>query len=183
MSPVHSRNSICATRTGFNQRQSFILSAVRPAPSARSWRRGNSRALSRLSSAALHEIAGGITPSRFPAARPNRNPSSSISSTRSWSGSGRWRTVRRTEAMPRASRTPNSAGCAPPQPISARFFLRRSATVHSERTGNSFGPNRFSIGSSRQVSSSKYSKSYCMKVSDPDALAHLRHVLDSKGHL
>src|SRR4029079_4548150 len=30
--------------------------------------------------------------------------------------------------------------------------------------GNSFGPNGFSIGSSRHVSSSKYPKSYCMKV-------------------
>jgi hypothetical protein len=30
--------------------------------------------------------------------------------------------------------------------------------------GNSFAPNGFSIGSSRHVSSSKYPKSYCMKV-------------------
>jgi hypothetical protein len=45
--------------------------------------------------------------------------------------------------------------------------------------GNSFGPNGFSIGSSRHVSSSKYPKSYCIKVTshvltdlgDADALA------------
>jgi hypothetical protein len=36
--------------------------------------------------------------------------------------------------------------------------------VYSERVGNSFGPNGFSIGSSRHVSSSKYPKSYCMKI-------------------
>ena len=37
-------------------------------------------------------------------------------------------------------------------------------TDYSGDIGNTFGPNGFSIGSSLQVSSSKYPKSYCMKV-------------------
>jgi len=36
-----------------------------------------------------------------------------------------------------------------------REALHFAAAVHSERTGNSFGPNGLAIGSSRQTSSSK----------------------------
>ena len=42
--------------------------------------------------------------------------------------------------------------------------------VYSERTGNSFGPNGFSI----DVSSSKYPKSHCNEGDEPDVLADLR---------
>src|SRR5437867_3131905 len=37
-------------------------------------------------------------------------------------------------------------------------------SVYSEHIGNTFEPKGFSIGSSRHSSSSKYPKSYCMKV-------------------
>ena len=41
--------------------------------------------------------------------------------------------------------------------------------------GNTFGPNGFSIGSSRQVSSSKYPRSYCMKLTSQIRSPDLRH--------
>jgi hypothetical protein len=39
-----------------------------------------------------------------------------------------------------------------------------SVTVYTEDIGSTFGRNGFSMGSSLQVSSSKYPKSYCMKL-------------------
>ena len=39
-------------------------------------------------------------------------------------------------------------------------------TVHSGGIGNTFGPNGLSMGSSLQVSSSKYPSSYCMKLTN-----------------
>jgi hypothetical protein len=45
--------------------------------------------------------------------------------------------------------------------------------VYSEDIGNTFGPKGFSIGSSRHVSSSKYPKSYCMKVTSQSSIADL----------
>ena len=49
-------------------------------------------------------------------------------------------------------------------------------TVYSaEHIGNTFGPTGFSIGSSRQASSSKVAQIVLHEGDDPDALANLRH--------
>src|SRR5262245_36175056 len=45
-----------------------------------------------------------------------------------------------------------------------RFIPERWVTSHSGDMGDTFGPKGFSIGSRRHVSSSKYPKSYCIKV-------------------
>jgi hypothetical protein len=50
---------------------------------------------------------------------------------------------------------PDFGGRTHQQSTKARSILSGSGTVCSERMGNHFGPNGFSIGSSRHVSSSK----------------------------
>src|SRR4051812_44997092 len=58
------------------------------------------------------------------------------------------------------NRAPISAGSNPAPATNITWSIPVTwVTVHSEHIGNTFGPNGFSIGSSRHVSSSKYPKS------------------------
>ena len=59
-------------------------------------------------------------------------------------------------------------------PAFAGPFWSDRWAIYSERRGNSFGPNGFSIGSRRHVSSSKYPQIVLHKVT-PDVVADLRH--------